>query len=159
GTVRHRHLGAFDGHRVAAKRFGDVLRRHRAEQVALLARDLAREGDAAHGEIPARLRRGESVGGELRQFLATLLDLVSSLVRGRNRQPVRNQVVASVARLDLHEVAEVAEIVDAIEQYDFHGADLNAGRSTEAARGSAPASPRWKAGAGSAPGCRCCGWE
>ena len=100
---------------------GDLVRGHRAEELALLA------GPRLHGDgtgrdqlrrqrlelalarrLPALVRRAQGV---------RLLD--GPLVR-LDRQPARDQVVARVAVGDLDDVAGVAELVDGLLQDDLH---------------------------------------
>jgi hypothetical protein len=74
------------------------------------------------------------------------LDLLDRAGRGRLRQPLRDQVVARVARLDLVQGAGGAELLDILRQDHLHGKPLSCLVAVVARRTVAPVSrgPPWR---------------
>src|SRR5438552_3601424 len=98
-----------------------VARRDRAVQLVLLA-DLDGEAEPDLGDA-----RGLGLGGALlvgalpRDPLRLVRDLLLVRLGGRVGEPLRQQVVAGVAVLDLHDVARGAQVLHGFTQNHFHG--------------------------------------
>ena len=112
-------MALLDGEALGDEQLGDLLGRDRAEEVPL--------GVALHLD---RDRRPGELGHELGALLGALgleggldglvlLDEPQVLLRGEHRDPVREEVVAGVARADLHDLADAAEALDAAPEEDF----------------------------------------
>src|SRR5678810_1352831 len=98
----------------------DVEARHRAVHLVLFAhlhRD--RHGEIAKlGRASARRRRDLHVA--LDEMALVLLEHLLVAVGGREREIARKEIVAREARLHLDGLAAGAELLHAVEQYDFH---------------------------------------
>jgi hypothetical protein len=98
--------------------------------------------DGLAGQLLAlRLRGGQLGGGLLFQFDALGFELGLVGLGGTAGLAVGDQEVARVAVTHLHDLAQVAQVHDFLEQDDLHGDVLRcgAGRSTAPGPGSAPA--------------------
>ena len=102
------------------QRVGDVLGRHRAEQLIVLA-GLLRDGDADAGQQLGQILGLALQLGFLAQVrLALLLDDLLVGFGGRHGQPLGQQEIAGVAGGDLHHLAAAAQLFDVFSENDFH---------------------------------------
>ncbi len=101
-------------------------------------------GGADHDELLALQalghRRGLAPGLEVLRLELLLLALEAGLVllRGPERLALRQEVVARIAVLDVHDLAHLAELGDALQQDHLHGCLLTS-RRRAGGRGSARA--------------------
>src|SRR6185437_9167503 len=122
--VLDRDVAAVDLVPGGGQRLGDVARRHRAVELPGLAR-LA-DDDHRH---PVELA-GDLVRGALELVIARLeigasrLELLLVGLGRPHRLAARQEEIAGVAVLHPHRVADMAELADALQQYDVHGAYL-----------------------------------
>src|SRR5262249_48955135 len=66
------------------------------------------------------LRGGKALRRGLLELGATFLEQLDVLRRGALRLPLRDEVISRVALLDLHDLAQVADVDDLFEQNDLH---------------------------------------
>src|SRR6187551_1035648 len=134
GTVRQPNFAALDLDTALGDGLCDVDGADGAEQLALgagLHLDLEREPL----ELLGTRLRGCDLGGGLRLELRTAqLELRLVLGRRQRRLALRNQVIPGVTRLYANEVADAADIVDFLQQYDFHVSTLMRERVAAPAR-------------------------
>src|SRR5687767_5465885 len=103
-----------------AQRRGDLRRRHRAEQVTFGVR-AALDRDRGLAELLRELlHAGDALLLLDQRERAGALDLREVRLRHRHGEPARQQVVARVAGLDLHHVADATEVLDVLLQQEFH---------------------------------------
>src|SRR5690606_30722878 len=84
--------------------------------------------------LRARFRGGELLRRLPLELRTSLLELRDVLRRRDRRLAFRDQVIAGVTRLDLHEVADAAEVFDLLEQNDLHQVVSNYVRGRSGAR-------------------------
>src|SRR5712671_7012579 len=98
----------------------DVLAGDRAEQLVLLAH-LARELQLQRGELlRLRVHVGAVLGRAREDARLLVLELPDVLRGRRHRHAARQQVVATVARLHLHQRAGLAQVLQVLRQDDLH---------------------------------------
>src|SRR6185437_9647219 len=99
---------------------GDVGRGHRAEELALVA-DASRKGERDLLQLVRESLR-DAAALVLGCLEAITLELNALEIARRRfvREAAREQIVASVTGLDLHNVARLAEILDRLAENDFH---------------------------------------
>ena len=119
----------------------DVGRRDGAEQLAFFA-DARREGERDLLELLGEpcARAAALVLGRL-EAIALLLDALQVARRRLVGEAAREQIVAGVARLDLHDVARLAEVLDRLAKDDFHGETPIDSGLRGRARAAAPVGP------------------
>src|SRR5690606_37421077 len=131
---RQPYLAALDLDAERRHRLGNVHGPDRAEQLALRAR-LGLDADRQALELlRACLRGRELLRRPPLELGAALLELGDVLRRRDRRLALRDQIIARVARLDLHEVSDAAQVVDLLEQNDLHQVVSNHVRGRRGAR-------------------------
>src|SRR5690606_5447766 len=132
--LRQPHLAALDLDAERRHRLGDVHRADRAEQLAFGPRLRLDADRLAFELLRARLRGLELLRRPPLELGPALLELGDVLRRRDRRLAFRDQKIARIARLDLHQVADAAQVVDLLEQNDLHQVVSNQVRGRSGAR-------------------------
>src|SRR3569623_2029431 len=116
----HAHFMALEREAARGRRFGDVRRADRAEQLAFGA-GLGGDGDALVVQLSGTgLGRGQALALGLFHFSATLFERGQIGLGGGHGLALRQQVVAGIAAAYRHAVAELAQVLHFFQQDDVH---------------------------------------
>ena len=116
----HHHLVAGDGEAGLGHRLGDIARGNGSEELTHFRSGANHaDGEAVHlaGFGLCLATAGQVVSFTLGLFGFETLEVV---LVGAKGLALRQQEVAGVARLHLHDIAHLAELLDAFKQNDFH---------------------------------------